>query len=88
MTRLTLWAFAFSPVLLVSIPAVRQHWDLFPLWLMVPTILLGAVGEVVLMKRRGASGIPGTPMGNWFAKLFAFIFALMALVLFYRLWRN
>lgn len=85
MTRLTLWALAFSPVLLVSIPAVRQHWGLFPLWLLVPTILVGSVAEVVQMKRRGSPGIPGTPMGNWFARLFAVVFAIMALALIYRL---
>lgn len=85
MTRLALWAFAFSPVLLVSIPVVRQQWGLFPLWLLLPTILVGSVAEIVLMKRRGAPGIPGTAMGNWFAKLFGIVFAIMALALIHRL---
>ena len=88
MARLALWTFAFSPVLLVSIPAVRQHWGLFPLWLLLPTVLVCSVAELVLMKRRGAPGIPGTAMGNWFTKLFTVVFAIMELVLIYRLART
>ena len=82
MARLALWTFAFSPVLLVFIPTVRQHWGLFPLWLLLPTVLVCSVAE-----RSGAPGIPGTAAGNWFAKLFAVVFAIMALVLVYRLAR-
>lgn len=93
MTRLGLWIFAFSPTGLLLLPPVQQTVGDFALLLMFITIPVAVVGEVVLLRRRRAKEraegtprelIPSTPLGNWFAKLFAYLFAAMCLLLVIR----
>lgn len=77
MTRTIIWILAFAPVLLVLIARVREAFDLFPLWLLTATIPFAVLAELVLLKQRGAPGVPSTPLGNTFAKLFLGIFVAM-----------
>jgi hypothetical protein len=77
MTRLAIWLFAFSPMLLALIPAARDRWGVVLPFLTCFTLAVGISLELVVMKRRGAAGVPSTPLGNWFAKAFGILLAVV-----------
>jgi hypothetical protein len=80
MTRLAIWLFAFSPMLLVFIPAMRTRWGLaLPLFACI-TLAVGIALELIVMKRRGKAGVPATSLGNWFAKVFGILLAVAVVV--------
>ena len=76
MTRLAIWLFAFSPMLLLLFPAARDSWGVGMPFITCITLPIGIVLELIVMKRRGAAGVPSTALGNWFAKVFGIIFAV------------
>jgi len=76
MTRLAIWLFAFSPMLLAFIPAARARWGVaLPLFTCI-TLAVGIALELIVMKKRGKAGVPATPLGNWFAKAFGILLAV------------
>ena len=76
MTRLAIWLFAFSPMLLLLIPLAGDSWGVGVGFITCITLSVGIVLELIVMKRRGAAGVPSTALGNWFAKVFGILFAV------------
>jgi hypothetical protein len=81
MSRLAIWLFAFSPLLLALIPAARDRWGVGISFITGFTVVIAIVLERIVMKRRGATGDPSTPLGNWFAKAFGVLFVVAIVVL-------
>ena len=73
MTRLAIWLFAFSPVLVALIPAARDRWGVALSFFACITLAVGIALERNLMKRRSAVGAYSTPVGNWLAKAFGIL---------------
>ena len=80
MTRLAIWLFAFSPMSLALIPAVRDRWGSVLPFITCITLVVAIALELVVVRRRGAAEMPSTPIGNWFAKAFGILF-VVAIVL-------
>jgi hypothetical protein len=88
MTRLAIWLFAFSPVLVALIPAARDRWGVALPFFACFTVAVGIALELIVMKRRGVVGATSTSSGNWFAKAFGILFAVAGVVVLWVGLRN